>query len=435
MKGLKITLNELLFNFSKKILFIVLLAVFISQCSSVLYQYGLLSREKKNLKEVFEEKIVIRLLPKPDSSQATTTNPSEIFSVIKETFGDELYYFNYSSPVSPQMLSLDDVEKKKHDFFANNELVGNDTPLPVLEVNDLQYEKLMLRLAKGEGFQQKDFQEETNVVILGNGYQSIYTIGEEITLSSGVKELFSEDEKIAVKKKYKVIGFLEKNEAVFDFTQGRSDKLKLDDYVLFPTSFDKINQSLSGMEIPIALYVQGIYTMKNKGYDLFLKREELNKALLQKKRSTSLIIQDDNAIFTSKMKLLEEQLSGEMVRFSILFLFLIVCLSSIIGSQISNRGKYFIVYYLIGITLKEIRWSYYLQLVVMYIISFLLYIIYNKFYGNFLYDIKKEGLLFMLVQQFTIFILFSVLSLMIVSKNFRKLTTNNLSQLIKGEKL
>lgn len=250
-----------------------------------------------------------------------------------------------------------------------------------------------------------------------------------------VKELFSEDEKIAVKKKYKVIGFLEKNEAVFDFTQGRSDKLKLDDYVLFPTSFDKINQSLSGMEIPIALYVQGIYTMKNKGYDLFLKREELNKALLQKKRSTSLIIQDDNAIFTSKMKLLEEQLSGEMVRFSILFLFLIVCLSSIIGSQISNRGKYFIVYYLIGITLKEIRWSYYLQLVVMYIISFLLYIIYNKFYGNFLYDIKKEGLLFMLVQQFTIFILFSVLSLMIVSKNFRKLTTNNLSQLIKGEKL
>lgn len=437
MRVLKITFNELLFNLTKKILLIILITIFISQSAAVLSHYDRIQTEKASLEQSFGNKMILRLIPNSGFSQESLSDTTEIFSAVQETFGDDLYYFNYINPMSPQFFSMTNARDAEQDFYQNNEIIHQFYQTSLLEINEQQYRKLSLVLDSGSDFKSKDFIQNNHVIILGHAYQALYQIGDKISLTTD-QEVFSDAKKTKpLGEDFTVIGFLKEGQQVFDFTQGKSDELNLNKYIVFPTSFEKMNKELLGNEVPIFSYAQGIYAIKDRNFDLFLAREQLNKALSKNNLPMYFKIQDDKALFTSKLQLYEDQLFAELIKLIMVFLFLLICLFSIIRSQISQRSKYFIIYYLIGMTLNEIKWSYFFQLMITYLFSFMSYCVYYYFTVLLPNQVPPTQIFtsIILKHQLLIVTVYCILSLFIIMFSFRKLSTGQLSQLIKGEKL
>lgn len=344
MRYFKYILSELTTFTIIRICLVVVLGITCFNCIQFFDSYFNYSDNKKMIEEKIGNQAVYRIIDNDGNTFSSNAN----FSVIQDlssSISKKPYYY---------VKNLNYMTEDKNSFYHDGEEIQSSKGSIVYRTNllTMNYE-LMKKEGLTSDFSKKDFTGETSGVILGNSYREKYHIGDTIELSraTGTSDIGSVS---LENKSFKVRGFIPKSKKIMDYSQGSSEAISLDTYLILPLSNKMEQDSNDEYEQTQIMDYFFLLSKKEDQKISYLNMAREIKELGDKHQMSNLIFQNDQSLFYYDLQFYTETFESQSIMMVLFFCFSVIQLGIIIYFLYKKRRNVYEVYYSIGSTKKEI---------------------------------------------------------------------------------
>lgn len=344
MRYFKYILSELTTFTIIRICLVVVLGITCFNCIQFFDSYFNYSDNKKMIEEKIGNQAVYRIIDNNGNAFSSNAN-FRVIQDLSSSISKKPYFY---------VKNLNFMTEDKNSFYHDGEEIQSSKGSTVYRTNLLT---LNHELLKKEGltsdFSKKDFTGETSGVILGNSYREKYNIGDTIELSraTGLSEIGSVS---LENKSFKVRGFIPKSKKIMDYSQGSSEAISLDTYLVLPLSNKMEQDSNDEYEQTQIMDYFFLLSKKEDQKISYLNMAREIKELGDKHQMSNLIFQNDQSLFYYDLQFYTETFENQSIMMVLFFCFSVIQLGIIIYFLYKKRRNVYEVYYSIGSTKKEI---------------------------------------------------------------------------------
>lgn len=344
MRYFKYILSELTTFTIIRICLVVVLGITCFNCIQFFDSYFNYSDNKKMIEEKIGNQAVYRIIDNNGSAFSSDAN-FRVIQDLSSSISKKPYYY---------VKNLNFMTEDKNSFYHDGEEIQSSKGSTVYRTNLLTLNhELMKKEGLTSDFSKKDFTGETSGVILGNRYREKYHIGDTIELSraTGSSEIGSVS---LENKSFKVRGFIPKSKKIMDYSQGSSEAISLDTYLILPLSNKMEQDSNDEYEQTQIMDYFFLLSKKEDQKISYLNLAREIKELGDKHQMSNLIFQNDQSLFYYDLQFYTETFESQSIMMVLFFCFSVIQLGIIIYFLYKKRRNVYEVYYSIGSTKKEI---------------------------------------------------------------------------------